>query len=138
MDHHRRPRRHARLRRPVVAALVITGGIGLIGCSDDPADQLSGAAEVGADLAQSYNCASCHSVDGSRSTGPTWDGIWGEQVELADGTRVEVDDEYVRRSITDPAALVVDGFSPIMPTFDLPDDELAALSAYIRSLGEDR
>jgi cytochrome c oxidase subunit 2 len=138
MDPQRRDRSHTRLRRSVVVALVIAGGIALIGCSDDPADQLSGPAAVGADLAESYNCASCHSVDGSRSTGPTWDGIWGEQVELADGTRVEVDDDYVRRSITDPAAQVVDGFSPIMPTFDLPDDELAALSAYIRSLGEGR
>jgi hypothetical protein len=31
---------------------------------------------------------------------------------------------------------VVDGFSPIMPAFDLPEDELEALSAYIRSLSE--
>jgi cytochrome c oxidase subunit 2 len=130
-------RHHRRVRASLVVTLVAASAA-LTSCSDDPADQLSGPAAVGADLAQSYNCASCHSVDGSRSTGPTWDGIWGEQVELADGTRVEVDDEYVRRSITDPAAQVVDGFSPIMPTFDLPDDELAALSAYIRSLGEDR
>lgn len=130
-------RHHRRVRASLVVTLVAAGAA-LTSCSDDPADQLSGPAAVGADLAQSYNCASCHSVDGSRSTGPTWDGIWGDQVELADGTRVEVDDEYVRRSITDPAAQVVDGFSPIMPTFDLPDDELAALSAYMRSLDEDR
>ncbi len=93
---------------------------------------------MGAVLAVSYNCTSCPHRRWFRGTGPTWKGIWGEQVELADGETVDVDDAYVRRSITDPSAQVVEGFSPIMPAFDLPDDELDALSAYLRSLGEDR
>ncbi|MEZ5219830.1 MAG: cytochrome c [Ilumatobacteraceae bacterium] len=127
-------------RRRIAAAVVAGVGatLGLGACSDDPAAELSGPAAVGAELAVSYNCTSCHSVDGSSGTGPTWKGIWGEQVELADGETVDVDDAYVRRSITDPSAQVVEGFSPIMPAFDLPDDELDALSAYLRSLGEDR
>lgn len=126
----------SRRRRAATLAAVVVAAIGSVGCSDDATDELSGPAASGADLAASYNCSSCHTVDGTRSTGPTWKGIWGEQVELADGESVEVDDAYVRRSITEPSAQVVDGFSPIMPAFDLPEDELEALSAYIRSLSE--
>jgi cytochrome c oxidase subunit 2 len=89
----------------------------------------------GAELAKSLGCSTCHSVDGSRRTGPTWLGLYGGNVSLKDGTTVVVDDLFIRRSIEDPAAEVVDGFSPIMPTFDLSDDDLSALTAYIRSLG---
>lgn len=126
-----------RLRRLAPVAVLTLSAI-LGGCNDDPGGGgLTGPAAVGEELAQSYNCTSCHSTDGSTSTGPTWRGIWGTQVELADGQRAAVDDDYIRRSISEPSDQVVDGFSPIMPAFDLDDDELAALSAYIRSLSED-
>lgn len=129
-------RTHRRLAAGAVAVAV--AAVVLASCSDDAADELTGPAAAGADLATSYNCTSCHTVDGTKSTGPTWKDIWGEQVLLVDGNRVEVDDAYVRRSITDPPAQVVDGFSPIMPAFDLPDGELEALTAYIRSLSDGR
>ena len=127
-----------RTHRLLAAVAVTVAAVVIVSCSEDAANELTGPAAAGADLATSYNCTSCHTVDGTRSTGPTWKGIWGEQVLLADGNSVEVDDAYVRRSITDPPAQVVDGFSPIMPAFDLPDNELEALTAYIRSLDEDR
>ena len=48
-------RHHRRVRASLVVTLVAAGAA-LTSCSDDPADQLSGPAAVGADLAQSYNC----------------------------------------------------------------------------------
>jgi len=47
-------------------------------------------------------CVTCHSLDGSKRTGPTFKGIWGTDVTLSDGTTVVVDENYVRSSILDP------------------------------------
>jgi cytochrome c oxidase subunit 2 len=118
---------------PIAAALVVAGCGG--GDGGAPTEGLPAAAARGAEVAETYQCASCHSVNGSERRGPTWLGIWGEQVELTDGRTVTVDEAYVRRSVEEPGADVVDGFGAIMPRFDLDDDELAALSAYIESLG---
>lgn len=127
----------------VVAVLFATAGCsdgsGAASDGDDgsrAAEATSGDTARGAEVVKSYSCTNCHSTDGSRGTGPTWKGIWGEQAELSDGRTLNVDDAYVRRSITDPSADVVDGFSPIMPTFNLSEDELDAITAYIRSLGQ--
>ncbi len=98
-----------------------------------------GSAELaaeGADLVESYSCTNCHTSDGSKSTGPTWKGIWGTEETLSDGRTVTVDEEYVRRSITDSGTDVVDGFSSIMPSFNLDADELEAITAYIASLAQ--
>lgn len=45
------------------------------------------------------------------------------------------DEGYLRRSILEPQAQVVQGFPPIMPPASLGDEEMAALLAYIQSLG---
>ena len=103
----------------------------------------AGAAAAGADarvaqgeaLAQSKGCVACHTVDGSSRVGPTWKGLSGKTQTLADGSTVLADEAYLRRSILEPQAQVVKGFPPIMPPAVLSDEELAALVAYIRSLG---
>lgn len=81
------------------------------------------------------NCASCHSIDGSDGIGPTWQGIWGHEVTLADGSTVTVDEEYITESIADPNAKVVEGFTEgLMPQFDLSDEEISQLIAFIQTL----
>ena len=57
-------------------------------------------------------CIGCHSLDGTRMTGPTWFGLYGANVELADGTTVVADDAFLAESILDPKAKEVAGFSP--------------------------
>ncbi|MFC2170728.1 hypothetical protein ACFLQJ_01975 [Calditrichota bacterium] len=49
-----------------------------------------------------------------------------------------MDENYVRESILNPTAKVVNGFQPIMPTYQgiIKDNELDALIAYIKTLGE--
>lgn len=94
------------------------------------------AAESGKDLFTAKGCQACHSTDGSQGLGPTQQGIFGHEVELADGTQVTADENYLRESIMEPANKVVKGFQPIMPTFkgQLSDEEINALIAFIKSL----
>jgi cytochrome c oxidase subunit 2 len=93
-------------------------------------------AEWGALLYRQQNCNTCHSVDGSNMTGPTWKGIFGHEVELVSGQRVNVDEQYIRTSILQPNAQVVRGYSPVMPTYagSLNDRQIDAIIAYIRTL----
>jgi cytochrome c oxidase subunit 2 len=81
-------------------------------------------------------CQTCHTTDGSKSKGPSWKGIWGKPVKLNNGSSVVVDENYVRESMMQPNAKVVDGFEPIMPTFQglLRENEIRGLVAYIKSL----
>ena len=91
--------------------------------------------EQGRVLAQTKGCVACHTVDGSPGVGPTWKGLFGKTETMADGSTALVDEAYVKAFIRNPQARAVKGFAPIMPKIDLTDDELAALTSYIRSNG---
>lgn len=91
--------------------------------------------EKGRQLVEHYGCRACHSQDGSASLGPGWKGLYGRTEQLADGTRVQVDDAYLKESILDPKARLVQGYPPVMVAYTLNDDELGALIALIKSLG---
>jgi cytochrome c oxidase subunit 2 len=48
--------------------------------------------------------------------GPSWQGVYGRQELLTDGSTITVDDAYIRDSIIDPNKQIVDGFAEgIMP-----------------------
>jgi cytochrome c oxidase subunit 2 len=83
-------------------------------------------------------CLACHSVDGNRLVGPTWKGLAGSQVTLADGTTIPADDAYIITSIKEPNAQVVSGYPPnVMPSTyatSLSDDEINDIVAFIKSL----
>lgn len=92
----------------------------------------------GRQLSQQY-CAACHSVDGSQKVGPTWLGLAGSNVPLADGSSVLADEAYLKNSILNPNLNIVAGYSPnVMPSFSgtLDDAKVSALVAYIQSLGK--
>jgi cytochrome c oxidase subunit 2 len=66
--------------------------------------------------AEGFACAGCHSLDGTAGAGPTWQGLYGREEQLTDGTTVTADDEYIRTSIIDPNHQIVAGFNPnVMP-----------------------
>lgn len=88
--------------------------------------------ERGQKLAESRGCLACHSIDGSASIGPTWQGLFGKTQTLADGSTVLVDADYVKESILNPGARLVQGFAPIMPPGSFSEEELNALITYIR------
>jgi cytochrome c oxidase subunit 2 len=104
-------------------------------------DRAAGGGELaqrGAQIAQENGCTGCHSIDGTEAIGPTWQGLYGSEVTLADGSTVTADDAYITESIHDPGAKIHEGFQNIMPaTFaDMPEDEIEAIIAYIQTLAE--
>lgn len=92
------------------------------------------AVQKGQELAQTKGCLSCHSIDGSRSLGPTWQGLFGKNEILKDGNTIVVDEIYLAESIRNPNALIVKGFSASMPAYDFSDQEMKALISYTKTL----
>jgi cytochrome c oxidase subunit 2 len=92
--------------------------------------------ELGKLLYQKQGCSTCHTVDGSRLIGPSWKGMFGRTEKFTDGSSVAVDENYIRQSILDPQAKVVDTFPPSMPTYQgkLSDRQLSGIIEYIKSL----
>jgi cytochrome c oxidase subunit 2 len=82
-------------------------------------------------------CVSCHRDD-SQAKGPQLKGLFGHAVQLQGGASVVADEAYIRESIVNPQAKIVNGFPPIMPTFQgmVNEEQLLQLIAYVRSLGE--
>ena len=90
-------------------------------------------ARSGAELYQKLACITCHGT----GRAPAFNGIYGKPVKLTTGQTVTVDDAYIRESIIEPSAKIVDGYNPIMPTFkgQVSEEELLQLIAFIKSLG---
>lgn len=102
------------------------------GADDEP------PAVTGGKLFEQFQCASCHVVgaDGAQSRGPSLAGIYNRPVALASGGTATADEAYLRESILRPAAKVVAGYQPLMPTFEgqLSEEQVLALIAYIKTL----
>ena len=71
----------------------------------------SGGAKSGEELYRQYACASCHSLDGSKGTGPTFKGLADSKVKLEGGKTATTDAAYLERAITDPDADVAEGYN---------------------------
>jgi cytochrome c oxidase subunit II len=96
-----------------------------------------GGPEAGRLFVQKYGCLGCHTIDGSPLVGPTWRGLFGHEVELADGSIVIADHDYIEQSIRDPQSQVVRGFPPMTFNFQavgMTDEEIEAIIAYIETL----
>lgn len=92
---------------------------------------------AGSEIALENGCVACHTTDGATSVGPTWQGLAGSERPLESGETVIADDEYLHTSIVDPAAQVVEGFSPVMPADyadKLSEQDITDLIEYIHSL----
>lgn len=125
-----------RLPIQVLAALtLVVLGAPACGGSDDKADGGASAAERGRELVREHGCVSCHSLDGSDSPGPTFEGLAGSTVELEDGSFVTADDAYLTESIVAPGVRVVAGYSIDMPRTTLEPDEVRDVVAFLRTLG---
>ena len=98
-------------------------------CGDGQADTTAQAAAVGDPergrqiwddgggvFLSGNGCSECHSLDGSEkiatSRAPTFQGISGQAGDRVPGLSAE---EYLRESIVDPAAYIVEGYSDFMP-----------------------
>jgi len=99
-----------------------------------PADSPAAAGEK---LFTDLVCITCHRDD-AQARAPQLKGLFGHTVRLQGGATVTADEAYIRESIVNPQAKIVDGFLPIMPTFQglVSEEQLLQLIAYVRSLGE--
>jgi len=102
----------------------------------DGSDPKKTPADWGKITYERVGCNSCHTVDGTKSKGPSWKGVYGSMVPLNNGTSVLADEAYIKESMMSPQAKVVKGFDPIMPTFQglLKPNQVNGLVAYIESL----
>lgn len=92
--------------------------------------------QQGQDLFQNkLGCASCH-AGGQGQRGAILENIFGKEVKFVGGGTATVDDAYLRNSILNPSAQIVEGYQPIMPTFkgQVTEEQLVSLVAYIKSL----
>ena len=94
-------------------------------------------AQTGQALFQQLGCSTCHRFD-VQGRGPNLTGVFGKPVSLEDGRTVVADENYVRESILVPAAKVVSGFEPVMPSFQgqVSEEQLDELIAYVKSLSQ--
>ena len=90
---------------------------------------------TGERLFEQYACHTCHKADG-KGRGPSLVGLYGKSVALEGGGSAVVNEAYIRESILNPAAKLVAGYKPIMPTFkgQVSEEGVMQLIAYIKSL----
>jgi cytochrome c oxidase subunit 2 len=94
-------------------------------------------AQWGEKLFAQNNCNTCHSRDGSKSPGPTFQHLFGRHEMMGSPSTMEItiDDSYIKESIQKPQAKIVQGFTTVqMPQFGLSDLQVDALIAYLKTL----
>ena len=93
----------------------------------------------GAELYRNF-CSACHSADGTKLIGPTFKGLWGREEAVTRNGKPEsltVDDAYVRQSILEPQAAIVQGYEQVpMASFSgvLAKYQVERLMAYLKGL----
>jgi len=91
----------------------------------------------GQKLSNTRGCMVCHSVDGEKQQPcPNWKGLFGVDRLLVSGETVNADETYLANSITNSWDQVVQGYAKTMPPYNFPEQEVDALVAYLKSLGE--
>ena len=104
------------------------------------AETLESPTATGRRIMQNIGCFACHSIDGTRLVGPSFKGIWGEEVTVTTGSekrQVVVDEDYIRRSIYNPNADIVEGFSKgLMLSYEgqLSEEDVENIIEYLKTL----
>jgi cytochrome c oxidase subunit 2 len=132
-------RHHPHLSAVVrITAITLIAGIAVAACGDGGGAEptLSAAAEAGREISRTNGCSACHGRNGEGEPGPAFTGLFGSTVELAGGTTVVADADYLFRSIREPAAEVVAGYGFPMPENNLSDAEIESVIAYIEELAD--
>lgn len=92
--------------------------------------------QMGEKLYKSKGCMSCHSIDGSKNTGPTWKGIFGTEEPLEGGGKALVDENYIQESILNPGAKIRATFGNVMTVYQgrITQREIDLLIDFIKTL----
>ncbi|UCG51659.1 MAG: cytochrome c oxidase subunit II [Candidatus Latescibacterota bacterium] len=101
-------------------------------------EQVERLRRAGERLSKIKGCNACHSTDGSELVGPTYKGLFGRAgVVITDGEKrqIVVDEEYLRKSILEPSADIVEGYGPVMPSQQgITEEEVNAIVEYLKTL----
>ncbi|HUA12871.1 MAG TPA: c-type cytochrome [Solirubrobacteraceae bacterium] len=105
------------------------------------AAQGKGIVGRGAKLYEEDGCEGCHSLNGTRMTGPSWKGLAGSTVHLANGRTLVASNAYLKDHILDPNAWTVKGYPGEVMAAAIEElhlakhpQDVAALVAFIDSL----
>ena len=129
--------------RQLLLALLLGVSLAAGGCGGGSGGSESADAgpSTGDELYRRYACASCHTLDGSDGTGPSFKGLAGSTRTLEGGERTEATSAYLRRAIVDPDAEVVEGYNAGLMTssidgFDLDSrpEDVARLVEFIEGV----
>jgi cytochrome c oxidase subunit 2 len=99
-------------------------------------------ADQGWEVLRRNGCNACHSNDGSKLVGPSYKGVWGHTTTVVTGGQkreITADAEYIKRSIFDPNADVVEGFNKgLMLSYEgmVTEQEVELIIEYLKSLDE--
>ncbi|MDY0103735.1 MAG: cytochrome c oxidase subunit II [Lentimicrobium sp.] len=94
----------------------------------------------GKQLVQSNGCIACHSIDGSKIIGPSFKGIYGHEVTVMTEEKertITVDDAYIKTSIYEPNADIVQGYTKgMMVSYkeQLTDEDVGEIIEYLKTL----
>ena len=104
------------------------------------AAEIDSPTATGKRIMQNIGCFACHSLDGTKLVGPSFKGIWGAEHTVVTGKetrKLTVDEEYIKRSINDPNADVVEGFMKgLMVSYQgqLSEDDIANIIEYLKTV----
>ena len=92
-------------------------------------------AAAGAKLFTKLACITCHS-GAPGQLGPNLAGVYGHKVKIKGGGEVVADEAYLRESILNSQAKIVEGYLPVMPVFkgQVTEEQVMQLIAYIKTL----
>ncbi|MBW2689694.1 MAG: cytochrome c oxidase subunit II [Deltaproteobacteria bacterium] len=98
--------------------------------------------DAGQELLQKHGCLGCHSLDGSETVGPSFQGIGGRLVVVAshgETRTLTTDRGYLEKAIMEPGAEIVEGFPPAMPSYAdrLPEEDLTGILDYLMGLNSE-
>jgi heme/copper-type cytochrome/quinol oxidase subunit 2 len=90
----------------------------------------------GRKLYTKLGCAQCHSVDGTKITGPSWKDLYGSTQQFSDGSTAVVNEEFLHTFIPAPTVKVPVGFPPVMPPFPIPNAQIDDIAAYMKTISK--
>jgi cytochrome c oxidase subunit 2 len=93
-------------------------------------------AQNGERLFASMGCNQCHNGTAA-ARGPSLAGVYGQKLQLTNGSEVLVTDAFLRDAILNPSQHVTAGYNPIMPTYQgqISEDGLIDLVEFIKQQG---
>ncbi len=100
-------------------------------------DDVKTLADQGRELYTQLACASCH---GAKDTprGPSLYALYGSKRKMTTGEMVDVNDDYLRDSVTNPTGKVTAGYDNTMPQdykAQLSEEQIRSLIEYMKTLG---